>query len=84
MDNDVITYYTLDQAREILREESRQKRLARQKIAEEKKERFLKAFEEHKEELKKDWADSRPQVPLNAQKEVTHQEQPQNNKNHNH
>lgn len=52
--------------------------------AQEKKERFLKAFEEHKEELKKDWADSRPQVPLNAQKEVTHQEQPQNNKNHNH
>lgn len=54
--------------------------------AQEKKERFLKAFEEHKEELKKDWADSRPQVPLNTQKEVTHQEQPQDNKNkhHNH
>ena len=31
MDNNTITYYTLDQAREILREESRQKRLARQK-----------------------------------------------------
>ena len=41
MDNDVITYYTLDQAREILREESRQKRLARQKREEEKKERFF-------------------------------------------
>ena len=52
--------------------------------AQEKKERFLKAFEEHKEELKKDWADSRPQVPLNAQKEFTHQEQPQDNKNKNH
>ena len=31
MDNNTITYYTLDQAREILREEARQKRLARQK-----------------------------------------------------
>ena len=31
MDNNAITYYTLDQAREILREEARQKRLARQK-----------------------------------------------------
>ena len=31
MDNDVITYYTLEDAREILREEARQKRLARQK-----------------------------------------------------
>lgn len=41
MDNDVITYYTLDEAREILREEARQKRLARQKREEEKKERFL-------------------------------------------
>ena len=43
-------------------------------------------FEEHKEELKKDWADSRPQVPLNADKEDTYQEQQQYNKNkhHNH
>ena len=31
MDTNTITYYTLDQAREILREEARQKRLARQK-----------------------------------------------------
>ena len=31
MDNNTITYYTLDQAREILREEARQKRIARQK-----------------------------------------------------
>ena len=31
MNNDVITYYTLEDAREILREEARQKRLARQK-----------------------------------------------------
>ena len=31
MDNNAITYYTLDQAREILREEARQKRIARQK-----------------------------------------------------
>ena len=31
MDNNAITYYTLDQAKEILREEARQKRLARQK-----------------------------------------------------
>ena len=31
MDNNTITYYTLDQAREILREEARQKRLAIQK-----------------------------------------------------
>ena len=31
MDNNAITYYTLDQAREILREEARQKRLDRQK-----------------------------------------------------
>ena len=31
MDNNTITYYTLDQAREILRKEARQKRLAKQK-----------------------------------------------------
>lgn len=41
MDNDVITYYTLDEAREILREEARQKRLARQKREEEKREIFI-------------------------------------------
>ena len=35
------TYYTLDEAREILREEARQKRLARQKKEEEKRERFF-------------------------------------------
>ena len=41
MDNNAITYYTLDQAREILREEARQKRLARQKREEEKREIFI-------------------------------------------
>ena len=39
--NATIEYYTLDQAREILREEARQKRLARQRRETEKKERFL-------------------------------------------
>lgn len=32
MDNDVITYYTLEDAREILREEVRQKRAFKEKI----------------------------------------------------
>ena len=41
MDNEVITYYTLEDAREILQEEAKQKRLARQKREEEKKERFF-------------------------------------------
>lgn len=41
MNNNTITVYTLEEAREILREESRQKRLARQKREEEKKERFF-------------------------------------------
>lgn len=56
------------------------------KSAQEKKERFLNVFEEHKEELKKDWADSRPQAPLNTPKENTYKEQTQNNNNkhHNH
>ena len=39
--NAIIEHHTLDQAREILREEARQKRLARQKREEEKKERFF-------------------------------------------
>ena len=41
MDNNIITYYTLEEAREILREEARQKRLARQKREEEKREIFI-------------------------------------------
>ena len=41
MDNNIITYYTLEEAREILREEARQKRLARQKREEEKRKRFF-------------------------------------------
>ena len=32
MDNDVITYYTLEDAKEILREEARQKRVFKEKI----------------------------------------------------
>ena len=41
MDNNVIKYYTLEDAREILREETRQKRLAKQKREEEKREIFI-------------------------------------------
>ena len=39
--NTIIEYYTLDQAREILREEARQTILDRRKKEEEKKERFF-------------------------------------------
>lgn len=48
--------------------------------AKEKKERFLKAFNDHKNKLK---ADNRTQAPMNAPKEDTHQEQPQDTNNHN-
>ena len=41
MDNNAITYYTLDQAREILREEARQKRLDRQKIEAKRKAKII-------------------------------------------
>lgn len=42
--NAVIEYYTLDQAREILREEARQKRLARQKREAKRKARQRERF----------------------------------------
>ena len=52
--------------------------------AKEKKERFIKVFEEHRKELK---ADGRTQAPMNPPTEDIHQEQPQdiynNNKNKN-
>ena len=41
MNNNIITVYTLDQAREILREESRQKRIHKQKIEAKRKAKIM-------------------------------------------
>ena len=49
--------------------------------AKDKKARFLKVFEEHKEELKKDWAKNEIQAPATLPKEETHEEQQNNNNN---